>query len=458
MNKNAQSSAQKHSNDISGISAVTIKGYKSIFEERTVEIRPLTVLAGANSSGKSSIMQPLLLLKQTLESAYDPGSLLLDGPNVRITSTRQILSRAKENVAKEFSIKISSSEPKSFVNDVKVTFSKIPGQGFETAKVDYGIEDINIELRPGVLSQQQKNELMEKLDKLSSANPLVRMAKNMEAADWVVESKRCFLYLKFRPEDTPANIILSATAFSSADFENRIQKLIHVPGLRGNPERTYKVTAVGNKFPGTFENYVASIVHHWQNTQKPQLSELINDLYLLRLTGKITAQRVDDTQVELLVGRLPTNGKSDTQDMVSIADVGFGVSQVLPVLVSLHVARPDQLVYLEEPEIHLHPQAQFSLAQILVDAVHRGVRIVVETHSSLLLQGIQALIAEGDVNPSDVNLLWFQRRTDGVTDVFNAEPDDAGAYGDWPVDFANVELDAQSRYMDAAEKQLLGIK
>src|SRR5438270_12198499 len=76
-----------------GITKISVAGFKSIVEEQSIEVRPLTVLAGANSSGKSSIMQPLLLLKQTLEASYDPGALRLDGPNVRFTSADQLLSR-----------------------------------------------------------------------------------------------------------------------------------------------------------------------------------------------------------------------------------------------------------------------------------------------------------------------------------------------------------------------------
>jgi predicted ATPase len=71
---------------MAGITSISVAGYKSLAKEQTIEIRPLTILAGANSSGKSSIMQPLLLLKQTLDAQYDPGPLLLDGPNVNFTS------------------------------------------------------------------------------------------------------------------------------------------------------------------------------------------------------------------------------------------------------------------------------------------------------------------------------------------------------------------------------------
>ena len=79
-------SIQPEVEEHTGITRITVAGFKSIAEEQSVEIRPLTILAGANSSGKSSIMQPLLLLKQTLDATYDPGALLLNGPNVRFTS------------------------------------------------------------------------------------------------------------------------------------------------------------------------------------------------------------------------------------------------------------------------------------------------------------------------------------------------------------------------------------
>jgi len=82
-----------------GITALSVCGFKSLLNESRIDIRPLTILSGANSSGKTSIMQPLLMLKQTLEESVDPGALLLDGPNVRITSAEQFLSRLKGNCA-----------------------------------------------------------------------------------------------------------------------------------------------------------------------------------------------------------------------------------------------------------------------------------------------------------------------------------------------------------------------
>src|SRR5207248_11135853 len=91
--------ARKREPAVPALSRITVAGFKSIGPERSIDIRPLTLLAGANSSGKSSIMQPLLLLKQTLEAPYDPGALLLDGPTVSFTSAAQFLARSSPSPA-----------------------------------------------------------------------------------------------------------------------------------------------------------------------------------------------------------------------------------------------------------------------------------------------------------------------------------------------------------------------
>src|SRR5436309_1598060 len=104
------------------ISAISIKGFKSFLDEQRIEIRPLTLLAGANSSGKSSAIQPLLLLKQTLEAPFAPDSLLLDGPNVRFTSARQFLARSERSeLSTEFFVMIEDSRGGSLKSDFEAT-------------------------------------------------------------------------------------------------------------------------------------------------------------------------------------------------------------------------------------------------------------------------------------------------------------------------------------------------
>ena len=139
---------------------------------------------------------------------------------------------------------------------------------------------------------------------------------------------------------------------------------------------------------------------------------------------------------------------------MNIADVGFGVLQVLPVLVALLVAESGQLVYIEQPELHLHPRAQYALAKIMADAAKRGVKVVAETHSALLLLQIRTLLAKGDLDPGLVKLHWFSRDPeDGTTSIHPADLDEDGAFGDWPEDFGDVELAAAGAYLDAVAER-----
>ena len=107
------------------------RAFKSIAAESRIEVRPLTILAGANSSGKSSIMQPLLLMKQTLEASYDPGPLLLNGPNAKFTSANQFISRLQKNSdGQAFSIGIEHAKGRT----LKVVFSLSKNQTLEIEK------------------------------------------------------------------------------------------------------------------------------------------------------------------------------------------------------------------------------------------------------------------------------------------------------------------------------------
>ena len=189
---------------------------------------------------------------------------------------------------------------------------------------------------------------------------------------------------------------------------------------------------------------------------KAQVAKLGVQLKRLGLTWKVEAKKLDDANVELRVGRLPRPVQGGARDMVNIADVGFGVSQTLPVVVALLEAKPGQLVFIEQPEIHLHPRAQVAMAELLADAARRGVMLVVETHSSSLLLAVQTLVAEGSLSPDLVKLHWFTRNeSSGATKITSADLDEAGRFGDWPEDFADVSLEAEARYLDAAEASLV---
>ena len=429
------------------INGIAVRGFKSICDEQHIEIAPLTILAGANSSGKSSLMQPLLLLKQTLEAPGDPGALLLDGPNVRFTSAEQLRCKGLGAAGDAgFSIRLEKSGGPS----LEVHFEVLAGQGLDVTRMLYVSSGERLEMVPGMSEEAVVAALPKNI---------VKMVDNLKKSEkspthWRVSRNRCFLAFELAVEDRPQQPLgfwPSGGMSPSMAFVNTIQSTIHLPGLRGNARRTYPKTAVGRHFPGTFDAYTASLISKWQAEKSENIADLGRDLQELGLTWKVAAKAVDDTQVELLVGRLSHSRRGGAHDMVSIADVGIGVSQSLPVLVALLAARPGQLVYLEQPEIHLHPKAQRKLAHLLCRAAKRGIILVIETHSALLLREVQTLVATGEMPKDDVRLHWVQRNERGATIVTTATPDENGAYGKWPQDFDTTELESEQGYLDAVE-------
>jgi predicted ATPase len=435
----------------SGITRISLFGYKSFLKEVSIDVKPLTILSGTNSSGKSSIMQPLLLMKQTLEESFNPGSLLLNGPNVKFTSVDQILSK-ENNIRKNSFFTVGIEINNNSLNTI--TFSdKKNNTGFQVTEM-----------------RIQNGETIEKFNPNMSAKELeinapatIKLYKDnydsffnhFENCEFKIYQDRFLMKICLIDGDT--------TFFmnSVSNFENKLFDILHLPGLRGNPERNYPITAaieskVNTKLPGTFEKYVASIISQWQNNKNAsKLRELENSLKILKLTDRVKTEQINDTEVRIFVGR-SNNGNQD--DFVSIADVGLGVSQTLPILVALTYASPGQIVYIEQPEIHLHPKAQYNLAILLAKAAKRGVKVIVETHSSLLIRGIQTQIANETISHELIALHWFSRANDtGETLVTTAELDEFGTFGDWPEDFDNVSLDADMEYLNAVEKRSFNV-
>ncbi len=427
------------------ITSLSVSGFKSIVEEQTIEIRPLTLLAGANSSGKSSMMQPLLLLKQTLEAPYDPGPLLLDGPNVRFTSARQFrpVGSPQDRVI-PLMVWLEMSDESIFVIAFRSHESKPIGLASNTI------------VKNGHRIIIDKNIKFDDIALLSSSGSAPGLGQKMRAAagDARLRVTRDRFFVRPDLDSEYIHILIDYYSFTNM-IARLIAGVIHLPGLRGNPERTYSVTSVETAYPGTFANYVASLIAHWGSESPGRVRQVSDDLKLLGLAWKIEASRINDTQVELRVGRMPSPKRGGARDLISIADVGFGLSQTLPVVVALRAAHPGQLVYIEQPEIHLHPRAQVAMARLLANAAKRGVRVVAETHSSLILLAVQTLVAEGVIEPGLVGLNWFLRsEKDGTTRIKTAEFDEAGRFGDWPEDFDEVALEAENRYLSAAEARL----
>jgi AAA15 family ATPase/GTPase len=197
----------------SGISAISVVGFKSLSKEYIINIRPLTIFAGANSSGKSSIMQPLLMMKQTLHESYDPGDLKLNGPNAKFTKLEQFLSRnINENLKGMFQIKIFLGNRLSLIQ----TFSKNLNKGIKINAAVYKNDKGTIILRPNMTQDDLLDSNSEVKKEYDDAIKLFSMNKPIKI-EAKVERNRCFLkivlYGSAKNKENDDTLIFSSSVF-----------------------------------------------------------------------------------------------------------------------------------------------------------------------------------------------------------------------------------------------------
>ncbi len=321
-----------------GITGISVRGFKSLVKDSHIDVRRLTILAGVNNSGKSSILQPLLLFKQTLDVPYDPGPLKISGPNIEFTSTDQIFSKtSKTHSRNSFSVTLQVDRSRT----IEWSFTKHPKQKLALSEMIYTDDE----------GQYVFHTKMSKSEMIKGLPPAIQKGeiypeKLRQTIQYKVSVDRFFIGIalsisKRKGKEFPFDLVISPTN----PFREKILELIHVPGWRGTPARTYPTTAIRERFPGIFPDYVASILHTWKEQDDQRLADLGDALGMLNLTSTVDTHAIDDTQVEVRVGRMPHTASQTSTDMLSIADVGFGVSQVLTVLVALKVAKTGQLVY-----------------------------------------------------------------------------------------------------------------
>lgn len=129
--------------------------------------------------------------------------------------------------------------------------------------------------------------------------------------------------------------------------------------------------------------------------------------------------------------RLRSDSRSEFQRP---QNVGFGLTQLFPILVALLAARPGSLLIVENPEVHLHPQAQQAIGFLLARVAASGVQVVVETHSDHVLNGVRLAGKAAAIRAEDVAIYFFGRSATGIT--LEAPTMDAdGRLDIWPTGF-----------------------
>jgi predicted ATPase len=441
------------SKDFRGINRIEVDKYKSI-NNLTLDFGAITVLAGVNSSGKSSAMQPLLLMKQTFDMNSN-SALFLQGKNVDLTSFDQIKTRLPDVENKSFSLRIQTgnfSAQSTFTgNEDEITLDSTryyffdPATGEKNREITLSSQTSSDDLRAWVVQTYNG------FDHITT-----------DTCTFQPRPEACFYGICYDPpkgkEPTIAQMLRPSEFFLQRD----IQGIIHLPGLRDNPQRRDKKISLDQQpiYRGCFPKYTASVIESWGRHQNGKHTKLLTCLNEMRLATNITAEgSKNSAEIELKVSRVIPARNTDhhiksEDDLVSIAEVGFGVSQALPIITALIAAEKNQIVYVEQPETHLHPYAQIGLVKAIIIAAQRDVRVVVETHSATFLLTLQTMIAKGEHSLSEnaVALYWFYQDEYGETKTKPSTMQVNGTFGDWPADFSDVTMELQLEFMRAFEK------
>jgi predicted ATPase len=193
----------------------------------------------------------------------------------------------------------------------------------------------------------------------------------------------------------------------------------------------------------------------FKQTARPFQQVIAEWLKRLGLLDSFVARKIAQNRKDYEV-RVQTKGSSKDVDLT---DVGFGISQVLPVVVESFYVRPNSTVIIEQPELHLHPRVQSELADLFIAAIQareggndRRIQFIIESHSEHFLQRLQRRIAEKALVPNDVALYFCEPSQHGSI-LRELKVNSFGDIEDWPDDFFGDPMSDISARMNAAASQ-----
>ncbi len=423
-----------------------VKNFKAWQGEHQVELAPLSLFLGTNSAGKTSLLQMLLLLKQTAESPDRRQHLNLGGQPgdvLHLGGFRDII--AGHDLKRELAFGLRSTS-------------------FRTSKQPLIEYDVSFcQARGGIPVVKSlmyaSGERTFKAERGQKGGYLLTTADSMPVGP-IGEAKR-LVKKTFEPE---RSVAFSAAAVAALGLEGgkvqdlalqmveALKEIVYLGPLREQPKRTYQWNQqspgdLGTKGEFAIQALLASANDRAKPTETGGRGWLVEQVSRWLQTMKVAdglslEQQGSSVHYEVIVhqGKIKAN----------LVDVGFGVSQVLPVMTLAYFVPEGSTVIIEQPEIHLHPLAQTALADLFVKvSLTRRVQFLVETHSENMFRRLQSLIADEHIAP-EACTLYFVKRGEESAVLQRLEVDEYGRIKNWPEKFfgdAIGEVERQTRRM-----------
>lgn len=440
------------------LTRMRLKGFKSWRDTGDVELRPITAFFGANSSGKTSLLQALLLLKQTAESS-DRALVLNFGDHKTRVHLGSFLDAAHGHKARgtlDIALDWRTDSPMVITNPndgdrVVVESNRL---GFQTQvgrkngaqgtstyvkEMTHHVGGVRFGMRR---KSGGKSEYELRTD--GNGNSAFRFARVPGKARCLRAPVRCYGF----PDEARA-YHLNAHFVADLEFalENCLGRVHYLGPLRESPLRVYPWSGarpidVGPKGEAFVDAILASktrgdTIARSRGAKSLSLAEYVAWwLKKLKLVHEFRVKPIAQGSrlYEIRVRRFPTSPE------VLITDIGFGVPQILPVLVLCFYVPEGSTIILEQPETRLHPTVQSGLADILIDAhKKRRVQILLESHGEHLLHRLQRRMAEEEITDRDVSL-YFCRARGGNSTLTRLELDPYGVIKNWPKNFFGDEF------------------
>ena len=351
------------------------------FELLKLPLGPLTLLCGTNASGKSSVLQAIVLLHQTMRDHEWSTRLMLNGSLTKLGTVTDVVDQ-------------------------------LTGRG----SFDIGLMDQEIDCRWKFSGDRQDMSL--KVDRVVVGD----IVRNNPAE------------LRF--------LLPVDAALPPFSLVSRMRDLTYITAEREGPRETYPledqhaVRVVGPRG----ENAVSAL--YWGRDEHIATDLMVEDTAptLLHQVGArlelffpgcaIDVQRVPNANAVTLGIRT----SSDTGFLRPV-HCGFGITQILPIIVATLSLPKGSLMLIENPEVHLHPAGQALMGQLLADAAHAGIQTIVETHSDHVLNGIRRSVKSERILADEVAIHFLRQRSPDDSQVMSPTLDSSGNIDVWPEGF-----------------------
>lgn len=436
-----------------------IQNFKGWKDTGKIHLSPLTVFFGENSSGKSSIGQFLMMLKQSVESSdrkivfftgNEDTAVDLGLPSDIIFNQNwqdSIIFSYDWTLEKEILLEDSlhktrfASRHIDFSSEVKITDAKSQSLEVKGFKYVFDVpEEKKIEI--GLQRKEANGSTKKSYELIYDNYDFVRSRGRV----WDITSPVRFYGF---PEEAVAY-------YQNANFLQNInlyhEKLFsgvyYLGPLRKQAKRLYNWNgsipdSVGYLGQDAIQAILAAddesrmINLNYRSHRKPFKGIIAEMLKKMSLIEEFRIEKISDKRQDYEV-KVRTKG---SKKWVDIPDVGMGVSQVLPVIVELFYAPSGSVIIMEQPELHLHPNAQAGLADVIIDAIHarenheeRGIQLIIETHSEHFLRRLQRRMAEEKLGLEDFSA-YFVNSDQYPTSLEKLQVDIFGNIDNWPKNF-----------------------